>query len=148
MLGTGLTFSAGVGAIASLVGGIAWLLPGGPTLTELLIPVVGAIAWSFPVGVVFSGFLALTARGRSFEELSLPRMAVLGAGGGLVLYGLLAANAWSAWTVEAAISNAVILVGLGAGTASSLLVVARRAEHSLEAGDESPALAAGDVDGV
>ena len=63
MVGTGVTFAVAVGAIAATV----------------------ALA-----GVLFTGGLALTARGRTFDRLSLRYVTGMGAGGG-VLYFLLIA---------------------------------------------------------
>jgi hypothetical protein len=87
--------------------------------------------WAFPIGVAFSGVLAITARGLPFDKLSLPRFAALGAGGGLLLFGLLAINAWQAWSVSDAIANATLLVLLGGGSATGTLMLARRAGPAL-----------------
>ncbi len=94
-------------------------------------------------GVAFSGFLAITARGRPFGKLSLPRFAALGAGGGLLLFGVLAINAWQAWSVSTALANATIFVLLGGGSATATLMLARRAGPALKSGDESRSLGAG-----
>ncbi len=147
MIGTGLTFSAGVGVIGSLVAGVAWLLPGGGSVLELMELVAKSAIWAFPIGVAFSGFLAITARVRSFDELSLPRFAALGAGVGLLFFGLLATNAWQAWSVDQAIVNAMIFVVLGGGTATGTLLVARRGGPALEPGDESKSLGEGEPAG-
>lgn len=136
MLGMGLTFSLGVGAVASLAAGIAWLIPGIGGDVELFRMAAASAVWAFPIGVAFSGAMALGAGGRRFAELSLPRFAALGAGAGLLLFGALAANAWSAWTIDTAIANAVILVGLGSGAATATLLMARRAQPSLEPGGD------------
>jgi len=135
MVGMGLTFSAGVGAIASLVAGALWLITGAP-FRELAFPVVASSIWAFPIGVAFSGVIALTARGRTFERLSVPRFAALGAAAGLALFGVLALNAWDAWSLPTAIANATLFVLLGGGSATASLLIARRAGGVLEAGDE------------
>jgi hypothetical protein len=140
MLGMGLTFSVGAGAIASVLAAVSVVLSGFQVDPELGILVVGSAVWAFPIGVAFSGFLALAGRNRRFEELSLPRFALLGAGGGLLLYGVLALKAWDAWTVDAAVANLVLLTGIGAGSATGALVLARRAQPELEGGDELPRL--------
>jgi hypothetical protein len=93
--------------------------------------------------VAFSGFLAITAHGRSFDKLSLPRFAALGAGVGLLFFGLLAINAWQAWSVSTAIANATIFVLLGGGSATGTLMLARRAGPALKSGDESRSLCEG-----
>lgn len=143
MMGTGLTFAAAVGAVASLVAGIAWLLPGGEGVRELARLVLASSIWAFPIGVAFSGFLALTARGRSFDQLSIPRFAALGAGGGLLLFGALALNAWDAWPISTAVANATLFVLLGGGVATTTLVVARRAAPTLEAPNDLTELGEG-----
>ena len=91
---------------------------------------------AFPIGVAFSGVLAITARGRPFEKLSLPKVAVLGAGGGFLLFGLLAVNAWQAWSVSTAIVNGVFFTLAGGGSATASLMLARRAGRALKSGDE------------
>jgi hypothetical protein len=143
MVGTGLIFSAGVGVIAAVIAGAAWLLTGMERNLELIRVVVASAIWAFPIGMAFAGFLALTARGRPFEKLTLPRMAALGAGGGLLLYGVLAANAWHAWSLPAAILNLTVFLGLGAGSATAALLLARRAGPALKPGDESRRLGEG-----
>ena len=143
MIGTGLTFSAGVGVVASMIAGLAWLLPGGEDGIEMIRLVFASSIWAFPIGVAFSGFLAITARGRSFDKLSLPRFAALGSGAGLLFFGLLATNAWDAWSVTTAIVNATIFVLLGGGSATAALMLARRAGPALEPGDEPPSLGEG-----
>jgi hypothetical protein len=143
MIGTGLTFSAGVGVVASMIAGLVWLLPGGEGGLEMIRLVISSSIWAFPIGVVFSGALAITARGLSFDKLSLPRFAALGAGGGLLLFGLLATNAWQAWSVSTALVNATIFVLLGGGSATATLLLARRAGPALKPGDESRRLGEG-----
>ena len=143
MIGTGLTFAAGVGLIGSAIAGILWLLPGAAVGREELAMVVKSAIWAFPVGVAFSGFLAIASRHRSFDKLSLARFALLGAGGGLLLFGLLAANAWQAWSTADAIVNGVFLVGLGSGSATASLLLARKARPSLESGEGPPRLGEG-----
>jgi hypothetical protein len=141
MIGTGFLFAAGVGAVASVFFGLDWLFTGGGR--ESIQMVVASALWAFLIGTVFSGFLAITARGRSFDQLSLPRFAALGAGGGIFLFGVLALNAWDSWSVSAAIANATIFVLFGSGSATATLLLARRAGAELQSGDESPSLREG-----
>jgi O-antigen/teichoic acid export membrane protein len=143
MLGMGLIFSAGVLAVASTIAGIAWVVSGGTLGRQVLIPVVGSALWSFPIGVAFSGLMALSARGRAFDKLSLPRFAAMGAGAGLLLYVVLAAMAWPAWSAQAAIVNAVLFMGLGGGSATVTLLLARRARPAITPGDEPRRLGEG-----
>jgi hypothetical protein len=139
----GLGFAMGVGVVASAVTGIVWLLNGLTGGAQILRFAAASVLWAFPIGMAFSGFLALTARGRSFEQLSLPRFAALGAGGGLLLYGVLALNAWQAWTPLAAVVNLGIFVVLGAGSATATLLVARRARPSIDAREDPRSLGKG-----
>lgn len=143
MIGMGLTFAAGVGVVASAIAVPMWLLSGGDSGREIIRLVVASSIWAFPVGVAFSGVLALTARGRPFDKLSLPRFAALGAGAGLLLFGVLGINAWHAWSVADAIANGAIFVLLGGGSATATLMIARRAELALKSGDESRRLGEG-----
>ena len=80
MVGTGLTFAAGVGVVSAVVG-TAGLLAGEVTWVDLF-RMVGklSVVASF-VGVVFSGVLAIVARRKSFDTLSLPFVTAVGAGG-------------------------------------------------------------------
>ena len=145
MIGMGLTFAAGVGVVASMIFVLpTWLLLGGDSGRDLLVMVIKSSIWAFPIGVAFSGVLAITARGLPFDKLSLPRFAALGAGGGLLLFGLLAANAWQAWSVSDAIANLMLLTLLGGGSATATLMVARRAGPALKSGDESRSLGEGE----
>jgi len=137
MIGTGLTFAAGVGVVASMIAGLVWLLPGDVSGREMLVMPIKSSIWAFPIGVAFSGFLAITARGRSLDKLSIPRFAALGAGVGLLFFGVLAINAWHAWFVSTALANATIFVLLGGGSATGILMLARRAGPALTSGDES-----------
>ncbi len=141
MIGMGLTFAAGVGVVASMIFVLpTWLLLGGDSGRDLLVMVIKSSIWAFPIGVAFSGVLAITARRRPFDKLSLPHFAALGAGAGLLLFGVLAINAWDAWSVTTAIANAPIFVLLGGGSATATLVLARRAGPALKSGDESRSL--------
>lgn len=144
MIGMGLVFGVGVGSIATVIGLIAYFFLGaGP---EVLILIVGSTMWSTVMGVIFSGVLALLARGRNFDEISLPRVAGLGFLGGLAVFGLLAMNAWDAWTLDAAITNAVLLTGLGTGSAAASLLIARKAAPQLGAGDDFAELGDGELE--
>lgn len=140
MIGTGLTFSAGVAAVASMIGVPAWLLLGGVSGPEMFRLIAASSMWAFSIGVAFSGVLAIVGRGRSFDRLSLPQFAALGVGAGLLLFGVLALNAWHAWSVADAIGNAAIFALLGGGSATASLMLARRAAPALEAGDELQSL--------
>lgn len=144
MLGTGLTFSVGVGIVGSVVAAIALVLAGGGDVRELAFVVVASAVWAFPMGVAFSGVLALTARGRSFDELPLARFAALGTGAGLLLFGVLALNAWDAWSISTAMVNAGLFAFLGGGSATATLMLARKARPAVDSGEGMSALESGE----
>jgi hypothetical protein len=157
-LGMGLTWALGWALFGLLIGVASKLLPGLPwhyffdvfdaPLPALALP-------GFLCGVIFSVVLGIAGRRRSFDELSLPRVAAWGSVGGLLL-GLLPAAMVTVglatyggpdaglWQFTAVISGP--LAFLGAGSASGTLMVARAAEDRdlLEpAGTHAPALTDG-----
>jgi hypothetical protein len=140
MIGTGIAFMVGGGAVGLLFGAPLWL--SGEIHGLDLLAVAGRFAVvAFPVGVVFSGLLALTTRGRTLEKLSLRRVAALGAGVGLACFALIGINnGFRVWSVAETLTNLAILTVMGGGSAAAILVLARRARPALTAGDVSPAL--------
>jgi hypothetical protein len=142
MIGTGLTFAVGVGVVGSLVGLVALAL-GQASLDDLrMVGKISVIA--FIVGVGFSGALALAARGRTFDKLSLRYVTALGAGGGFLYYLFIAAmNGAGVWSVWSAIGNLAILTLLGAGSAAAMFLLARKAKESLTSGQEPRSLGEG-----
>jgi hypothetical protein len=143
MIGTGLTFAAGVGVVASITGAFVWL-GGGITSRELLEIAGKSSVVAFLLGVAFSGVLAITARGRQFNKLSLRLVGGLGAGAGLLYFVFLALNGGRNWSARDAIANLVLLTLMGAGSASATLMIARRAGSALASSDELHSLGAGD----
>jgi hypothetical protein len=126
MIGTGLTFTVGGGVVGLLFGVPMWLFNEISGLD--LIAITGKFAVvAFPVGVAFSGVLALTARGLTLEKLSLPRVAGLGAGAGLLYFALIGVNAFRVWSVADALGNLAVLTLMGGGSATAILLLARRA---------------------
>ncbi len=89
MIGTGLTFAAGVGVVGSILGLVGLLL--GELSWDDLRMVAKLSVVAFLVGVGFSGVLAIAARGRRLETLSLRYVTALGAGGGLLYFLFIAA---------------------------------------------------------
>jgi hypothetical protein len=149
MVGTGLTFAAGVGSVAGVVLGAIWL-GGGVTLREVFEVAGKSSVVAFLLGLGFSGVLALTARGRDFHKLSLRLISTLGACAGLLYFLFLAMTGGRVWTPSAAIANFLLLTLLGAGSAAAMFVIARKAGRgsSLTSGDELPALGEGDEEVV
>ncbi len=76
--GMGLTWAVGWSVIAPLLDVFEWVFQGGGTPNILLGIPLGAIRGFFNGGV-FSVLLAVAGRRRSFDEMSLPRFAALGA---------------------------------------------------------------------
>ena len=146
MLGTGLTFAAGVGAVAALVAGLA-ALAGQGTLHELFGMAGRFAVVAFLLGVAFSGTLALSARRRRFAELSIARFAALGAGAGLLYFAFLAVNAAGRWSLADAVANLVILTLMGTVAAAGTFLLARRGRAALPPGAEARVLTEGDRPG-
>jgi hypothetical protein len=142
MIGTGLTFAAGVGVVGSILG-LAGLLLGQLAWDDLrMVAKLSVVA--FLVGVGYAGVLAIAARGRTFDRLSLRYVTALGAGGGLLYFLFIAAaNGARVWSVWNAIGNLTILTLLGGGSAAATLLIARRAGRALASAEESPSLGEG-----
>jgi hypothetical protein len=137
MLGMGLTFAAVAGVLFSVLAAIGGLFfPGAEDDPAFMI--IAGSTWGFAIGAAFSGALAIAARGRGFDELSLSRVALLGAGGGLALAALLVGATLGEWSVADATVPFTFLPLLGAGSATASLLLARRAGPQLAAGEESP----------
>lgn len=136
MVGTGLTFAAGIGVIGSLIGLIG-VLAGELSAGELLAIVARTSVVAFIVGVAFSAVLATSARGLPFQKLSLRLVTSLGAAVGLLYFLLIAISGLKVWSVTDAIANLAILLLLGAGSAAGTLILARRAGRTLKSGEES-----------
>lgn len=131
MTAMGLTFSAGVGALGSLAALVSGFFLGGEAVADMFMMAAAAAAWAFPIGVAFGGVLAIAPGEGRFERLSIIRVAMMGAGAGLLLFGALALNAWQSWTVATGLANAAILTLMGGGSAALSLLLARRAGPAL-----------------
>ena len=79
----------------------------------------------FIAGVTFSGLLVLTEGRRRFDQMSLPRFAVWGAVGGLLISALFVRGTSLGWGEVTAISTTFAVAC--AACASGSLVLARRA---------------------
>jgi hypothetical protein len=147
MIGTGLTFAAGLGLVGSIIG-LVFLLLG--KITPLgLVAVVGRflVAPGFLLGVGFSGALALTARGRLVERLTLPFVTALGAAGGLLYFLVIGlSNGFRVWTGPIAVVNFTLLTVMGAGAAAGMLIIARKSRPTLASGEETQSLHEGDIE--
>lgn len=120
IIGTGITWAmawvglgAGLGALAGL------------NLGYLLRMAMGNSIGGFLAGVSFAVILSVAERNRSLEDLSLRRVALWGAGGGLAISLIpLAAGIPVAYLLGPLMINA----GIGAGMATGSVALARRAE--------------------
>jgi hypothetical protein len=119
-IGIGLTWAfawSAAGAVPRWVFGVETDAP-----LPILFGVVGLMA-----GVVFSLVLALSARRRSFEQMSLPRFAGWGAVGGVLVSALFARLA--SLGLGDALALAPVLAAASAACAAGSLAVAKRAER-------------------
>ena len=93
----------------------------------------------FLLGATFSAVLTLAEGRRTFDEMSLPRFATLGALGGTLLTVLLALIGMSFPSPIGWVIAVGALTLLGAGSAAGSLALARRSEDRelLEAGEEA-----------
>jgi len=136
-IGIGLTWAAGwapIGAITGWITASIFHFPMGTVITNYAVTfgVLGFIG-----GTLFSTVLSLADGRRSFDQLSLPRFAIWGAVGGLLLGGLAAASGLlgaGATTLGLVMTGAAAL--LGAGSAAGMLTIARggRSEPLLREG--------------
>jgi len=134
MIGTGLAFAVGGAAIVGTIGLGFWMF-GDASLFGVAGVAARSAVLSFGIGVVFSGALALLARGRSFEKLSVKAFAALGGAVGLAAWTAMGLNgAFSAWSLDTALVNLALLTGIGAGSAAATLLVARRARSAHRTG--------------
>ena len=145
-IGMGLTFAAAGGVFFSVLAAVATLFFPGMEDEPGFMIIAGSV-WGFAIGVSFSVVLAIAARGRSVDQLSLPRVAALGAGGGLVLAGLLVGATWQEWPNGGAIVPFTILPLLGAGAGTASLLLARRSGLALTSGEEPRSLGEREVVG-
>lgn len=145
MVGTGLTFAAGVGAVSSMIGFVAMLV-GELSAISFLQEVGRFSVVAFLVGVAFSGVLAIAARKRSFDRLSLPFVTSLGVSVGFLYFLFISISGHKVWSVSLALFNLGLLLLLGGGAAAGTLLVARRAGRALNSGDEQRELAEGEIE--
>jgi len=129
-VGMGLTW-----ALAWFAAGVALFLVVGPDAADVPFP-IGFGMFGFLAGATFSAVLGLVEGRRRFDQMSLPRFALWGGVGGLLLSG--------AFILAAGLSGDLILV-LGpvfalssAASAAGSLALARRADDRelLDAGKD------------
>jgi hypothetical protein len=143
MIGTGVTFAAGVGGVVSIFGAVA-LLRGRATVRDVLETVGQFSVASFVLGAGFAGVVAIGARTGLFKRLSLRVGTSLGVGAGLLYWLMLAMTGGRSWSPRVATLNFVLLVLMGGASAAATLLIARKAGSALEPGEERLSVGAGD----
>lgn len=118
-MGMGLTW-----ALAWFGAGLVLLLVIGPNAADVPFPLFFGLL-GFIAGVAFSAILALAERRRTFEQMSLPRFALWGGAGGVLLAAAMALGLGG---------GALLVLGpifalAGAGCASGSLLLARMADR-------------------
>jgi hypothetical protein len=140
-LGMGVTWAAAWAVVGLLIGVTSLLLPGLPWDAFFAVfdaPLPALAVPGFVGGAIFSVVLGIAARRRRFDQLSLPRFALWGALGGVLLSLVPAAmvtvglatigkGALGLWQLTAVVSGPLAL--LCAGSAAGSLALARRAEQ-------------------
>lgn len=138
-IGMGLTWGAAWFA-AGMIMMLGFLLTTGSTGADVPYP-LGFGALGFVAGITFSGVLGLVEGRRRFDEMSLPRFAGWGAGGGF-LFSVGFVVVVALVDDPSFLSNLVVLgpvfAAAGAGCAAGALTLARKAEDGalLEASDD------------
>lgn len=141
-VGMGLTWAVSWSAIGAVVA--VGTIPAGSRSLELIALFAAQFAaLGFVGGAAFSVVLAVTEGRRRFDQMSLPRFAVWGALGGLMMWAaresvmsFLGSVGVPGLTLVYAISGGIIVL-LGAGSAAGSLALARRVhdQELLEAGE-------------
>ena len=128
-VGMGLIWAVGGGIGAPLSDVFDAVFLGGATGSILWDSLLGAF-FGFIGGGVFSVALAVAGRRRSFDEMSLPRFAALGAlVPSFVLVALAAYWGEIGWLfTPSGLANATFLALMGAGFSAGALALARKAE--------------------
>jgi hypothetical protein len=119
-IGMGLTW-----AIAWFGAGLILLLVVGFGAADVPFPLLFGLL-GFLAGVMFSGVLGIVEGRRRFDQMSLPRFAVWGGIGGLLLAGIFVLAA--ALGGEALLVLGPVFALAGAGSATGSLALARMAE--------------------
>ena len=92
--------------------------------------IVAGTVWGFGIGVTFSAVLAATGSRFVFEKLSISRVAIMGALGGLFLALFLISGTKLAGNEFTGVTEALVFLPLlGAIAGSTSLVIARKADE-------------------
>lgn len=145
----GLTWGVLWSAIGALVAVLPGAMPAGfPIQLEIVVGFAAQFAaLGFIGGAAFSVVLWVTEGRRSFDQMSLPRFAVWGAFGGLIMWAARGTIGWSVMDFLGSVGvpglnwgyavSGGIIVLLGAGSAAGSLALARSVDDPdlLEAGE-------------
>ena len=138
-LGVGLTWAVGWGFVGGLLALLLGVLEPGIPGTILAGVVRGFLQAGLVAGGTFSIALGLAGRRRSFDEMSLPLFAVLGAVAAPLILGI-APVLFGTWVISgpAVLVVTAVVSSLGAASAAASLALARMADDSelLETGEE------------
>ncbi len=144
ILGMGTTFAVIGGGFFAVLTVLAAVL-GRLDTEDPFFGILAGTAWGFAIGVTFSTVLAIAGRTMSFDRLSLPRVAGMGALGGLVLAAtLVGLTTLAGENFTGVVEAFTFLPLLGAGAGAASLVVARRAASPLQGENEPDRLIDGD----
>ena len=124
VLGTALTWAVGWTGVGAL---LSFVVPGWPLMAAVTVGFLGLYT-----GATFAVMLSITQRRRTLDQLSLPKMAAIGATvAGVVLAYMLGsgtpAGIWWSYMAVGAV--------LGAGSAAGHVAVAKRAAQAELAGE-------------
>lgn len=130
-LGTGITWAVAWAPIGAITGWFAAMALGLPVAVVEVNYALVFGALGFVGGTVFAMLLAAAEGRRSFAELSLPRFAACGAGGGMVLgaFAVGISLLGAGLTVLGATVTAACTL-LGAASAATTLTIARAGQRA------------------
>jgi hypothetical protein len=141
MLGMGMTFGAVGAALMVALGATALIM--GVDRDDADFMVVAALGWtaiSFAFGMLYGGLLAFLARGRSFKQLTIARVASAGAVVGLIPLAVVAiGSAIGPGTLsgDEIAATLTIFPPISAVIATATLLFARRAKPQLGDGEKA-----------
>ena len=140
-LGVALTWAVGWGLVGALVGLLIGVLNTGGMPGTVFAGVVSTFMQAGLVaGGTFSIALGFAGRHRTFDEMSLPLFAVLGAVNAPLILGIEVAL-FGSWVISgpAVLVVTAVIASLGAASAAASLALARMADDRelLEAGEET-----------
>ena len=134
VLGTGLTWAAGWSGVAFILSLLGFFGTAGSVQFYFVLAALWGVV-GFVGGSIFSMVLAIAERRRTFDEMSLPRIASWGALGGVLLAIPWVTGAGPPPTLGEIVGTGVVMALMGAGSAAGSLALARRADPLLESGE-------------